>query len=48
LGRDFCRRRQTRQKGPEDDISVQRPEIGDPRALETAAKTAFVLAGLNI
>jgi hypothetical protein len=46
--RDFCRRRQTRQKGPEDDVSAQRPEIEDHRAREMAAETAFVLAGLNI
>jgi len=29
-------------KGRKDDVSAQRPEIGD--ALETAAKTAFLLA----
>jgi hypothetical protein len=44
LERDFCRRRRTRQKGPEDDISGQRPEIGDHRAREMAAKMAFLLA----
>ena len=29
LERDFCRRRLARQKGPEGDVSAQRPEIGD-------------------
>jgi hypothetical protein len=29
LERDFCRRRLARQKGPEEDVSAQRPEIGD-------------------
>jgi hypothetical protein len=48
LERDFCRRRLARQKGPEDDISAQRREIGDHHTREMAAKTAFVLAGLNI
>ena len=32
LERDFCRRRLARQKGREDDVSAQRPEIGDQRA----------------
>ena len=32
LERDFCRRRRTRKKRPEDDISEQRPEFGDYRA----------------
>ena len=31
--RDLCRRRRTRQKTPEDDISAQRPEIGDHHVL---------------
>jgi hypothetical protein len=44
LERDLCRRRRTRQKGPEDDISAQRPEIGDHYVREMAAKTAFLLA----
>jgi hypothetical protein len=48
LERDFCRRRQTRQKRLEDDVSAQRPEIGDHHAREMAAKAPFVLAGLNI
>src|SRR5262249_26020354 len=43
LERDFCRRRQTRQKGPDDDVSVQRPEIGDHDAREMAAKMGFLL-----
>src|SRR6516225_867725 len=41
--RDFCRRRLARQKRPEDDVSAQRPEIGDHHAPEMAAKTAFLL-----
>jgi len=41
LERDFCRWRLARQKGPEDDISAQRPEIGDHHAREMAAKAAF-------
>jgi hypothetical protein len=32
------------QKGPKDDISTQRPEIGDRSARKIAAKTAFLLA----
>ena len=44
LERDFCRRRLARQKGPEDDVSAQRPEIGDHHTREMAAKTAFLLA----
>jgi hypothetical protein len=32
LERDFCRRRQTPRKRPEDDISERRPEFGDYRA----------------
>jgi hypothetical protein len=46
--RDFCRRRLARRKRLRDDISAQRPEIGDHLTREMAAKTAFVLAGLNI
>jgi hypothetical protein len=30
LERDFCRRRLARQKGPEGDVSAQRPEIVRP------------------
>jgi hypothetical protein len=45
LERDFCRRRLARQKGPEDDVSAQGPEIGDHHTREMAAKTAFLLAG---
>ena len=44
LERDFCRRRLAHKKGPEDDVSGQRPEIGDHHTRETAAKTAFLLA----
>jgi hypothetical protein len=46
--RDFARRRLTRQKGPEDDIAAQRPEIGDHDAREMAAKTAFLLASYQL
>jgi len=46
--RDFCRRRLARRKRLRDDISAQRPEIGDHHAREMAAKAAFVLAALNI
>jgi hypothetical protein len=48
LERDFCRRRQTRQKGPEHDISAQRPEIGDYHVREMAAKTAFLLTNCQL
>ena len=44
--RDFARRRQTRQKGPEDDGSAQRAEIGNHDTLEIAQKTAFLLANV--
>jgi hypothetical protein len=44
LERDFCRRRLARQKGPEDDVSAQRPEIGDYLAREMAAKATVLLA----
>ena len=37
-----------RKKGARGDVSKQRPEIGDHDAREMAAKTAFVLSGLNI
>ena len=46
--RDFCRWRLARRKRLRDDISAQRPEIGDHHAREMAAKARFVLAGLNI
>jgi hypothetical protein len=46
--RDFCRRRLARRKGLRDDVSAQRPEVGDHHAREMTAKAAFVLAGLNI
>jgi hypothetical protein len=46
--RNFCRRRLARRKRLKDDISAQRPEIGDHHAREMAAKAALVLAGLNI
>jgi hypothetical protein len=35
-------------KRPEDDISEQRPEFGDYRAPEMAAKTAFLLASCQL
>ena len=44
LERDVCRRRLARPKGPEDDLSAQRPQIGDHHAREMAAKMAFLLA----
>ena len=46
--RDFCRRRLARQKGPEDDVSAQRPEIGDHRKREMPAKGAFLLASYQL
>jgi hypothetical protein len=48
LERDFRRRRLARQKGPEDDVSAQRPEIGDHHTREMAAKTAFLLANYQL
>ena len=45
LEQDFCRRRLARQKGPEDDVSAQRPEIRDHHTRKMAAKAAFLLAG---
>src|SRR6516162_6427606 len=48
LERDFCRRRRPRQKGPEDPISAQRPEIGDHHTREMAVKTAFLLASYQL
>ena len=48
LERDFRRRRLARKKGRKDDVSAQRPEIGDHDALETAAKTAFLLASYQL
>src|SRR5215468_10924291 len=45
--RDFCRRRLARRKRLRDDISAQRPEIGDHHARERAAKEAFSLADLD-
>ena len=48
LERDFCPRRLARQKGPEDDISWQRPEIGDHHMREMAAKMAFLLASYQL
>jgi hypothetical protein len=44
----FCRRRLARQKGPEGDVSAQRPEIGDNHTREMAAKTAFLLASYQL
>jgi hypothetical protein len=48
LERDFCRRRLARQKGPEDGVSAQRPEIGDHHKRKMAAKTAFLLASYQL
>ena len=48
LERDFCRRRLARQKGPEDDVSAQRPEIGDHHSQEMAAEMAFLLASYQL
>src|SRR5262252_4597116 len=48
LERYFCRRRLARQKGPEGDVSAQRPEIGDHHTREMAAKTAFLLASYQL
>jgi hypothetical protein len=48
LERDFRRLRLAPRKRPKGDISEQRPEFGDWRAREMAAKTAFVLEGFNI
>ena len=48
LERDFCPRRLARRKGPEDDVSAQRPEIGDNHTREMAAKTAFLLASYQL
>ena len=36
------------QKGPEDDVSGQRPEIGDQHTRERTAKTAFLLASYQL
>jgi hypothetical protein len=48
LERDFRRRRQAPRKRPEDDISEQRPEIGDHHAREMAAKKAFLFASYQL
>jgi len=48
LERDFCPRRLARRKGPEDDVSAQRPEIGDHHTREMAAKRAFLLASCQL
>jgi hypothetical protein len=48
LERDFCRQRLARQKGPEGNVSAQRPEIGDHHTREMAAKTAFSLANYQL
>ena len=48
LERDFCRRRQAPQKGPEVDVSVQRPEIGDYHVQISAAKAGFLLASYQL
>ena len=34
--------------GPEDDVSAQRPEIGDNHAREMAAKKAFLLTSCQL
>jgi hypothetical protein len=43
LERDFCRRRQTRQKGPEVDISAQRPENK-----VSTAQTGLIVAAMRM
>jgi hypothetical protein len=48
LERGFRCRRLARQKGPEDDVSAQRLEIGDHHTREMAAKTAFLLASYQL
>ena len=48
LERDFCRQRQTRQKGPQDEISAQRSEIRHHHTREMAAKAAFLLASCQL
>jgi hypothetical protein len=48
FGTEFFRQRQTRQKGSEDGVSAQRPEIGDHHTREMAAKTAFLLVLLRV
>ena len=48
LERDFCRRRLARQKGPEDDVSAQRPEMETTTVREMAAKTAFLLTSCQL
>ena len=48
LERDFYRRRLTRQKGPEDDVSAQGPENGDHRAREMAAKSGLSARELSV
>jgi hypothetical protein len=48
LERDFCPRRLARQKGPEDDVSAQRPEIGDHHMQEMAAKNGFSAGELSV
>src|SRR5262245_23089456 len=44
----FAARDRRRQTGPGDDISAQRPEIGDHHAREIAAKTAFLQASYQL
>jgi hypothetical protein len=48
LERDFYRRRLTRQKGPEDDVSAQGPENGDHHAREMAAKSGLSARELSV
>ena len=35
-------------RGPEDDVSAQRPEIGDHHSREMAAEMAFLLASYQL
>jgi hypothetical protein len=48
LEQDFCRQRLARQKRLEDDVSAQRPEIGDHHTREMAAKRAFLRASYQL
>jgi hypothetical protein len=46
LERDFCRRRLAHQNGPEDDVSAQRPAIGDHQ--KWPQKAALLLASYQL
>ena len=48
MARSCGRRCITRQKGPNDGVSAQRPEIGDHHVREIAAKTAFLLTSCQL